>query len=358
MSSIKLKHSGGNAVSISAPATNPTADRTVTLPSTDADGVLTTKDSSNSLQSVSGVSGSAFSNRNLLINGGLLVWQRGTSSTTDGAYQCDRFWAAGSGLTYARSTDTPAGFKYSAKLTYNSNDLAIGQPIELCATGSSQPMVAGNTVTVSFYGKVDSGTEAVNVGIRFRDSKFSNSNQVVFTSTDSNPTLTTSWQRFTKTFTIPTVGGTNIMAAFELGGISRTAYFTGFQIELGSEATDFEHRTFHDELAKCQRYFHSSYDYGVYAGANQSNGCYNVAAIQGAFIRLRASTPCTMRARPSVTIYSTTGAANKWRNRDDNTDVNAGTTSIGMGGAGLQMEGTGANTGKYMSAHAIQDAEF
>ena len=75
MSSIKLKHSGGNAVSISAPATNPTADRTVTLPSTDADGVLTTKDSSNSLQSVSGVSGSAFSNRNLLINGGLLVWQ-------------------------------------------------------------------------------------------------------------------------------------------------------------------------------------------------------------------------------------------------------------------------------------------
>ena len=171
MSSIKLKHSGGTAVSISAPATNPTADRTVTLPSTDADGVLTTKDSSNSLQSVSGVSGSAFSNRNLLINGGLLVWQRGTSSTTDGAYQCDRFWAAGSGLTYARSTDTPAGFKYSAKLTYNSNDLAIGQPIELCATGSSQPMVAGNTVTVSFYGKVDSGTEAVNVGIRFRDSK-------------------------------------------------------------------------------------------------------------------------------------------------------------------------------------------
>ena len=65
-----------------------------------------------------------------------------------------------------------------------------------------------------------------------------------------------------------------------------------------------------------------------------------------------------MRARPSVTIYSTTGAANKWRNRDDNSDVNAGTTSIGMSGAGLQMEGTGASSGKFMSAHAIQDAEF
>jgi len=358
MSSIKLKHSSGNGVSISAPDTNPTADRTLKLPSTDVDGVITTKDSSNSLQSVSGVSGSAFSNRNLFINGGMLVWQRNSSTTTDGGYCADRFWGAGSGITYARSTDAPAGFKYSAKLTYSSNDLSIGQPIELCATGSSQPMVAGNTVTVSFYGKVDSGTEAVNVLINFRESKFSNSNQVSFTSTDSNPSLTTSWQRFTKTFTVPTVGGTNVMAAFEIGQIGRTAYFTGFQIELGSEATDFEHRTFHDELGRCQRYYHSSYDYGTYAGANTDNGSYAVAAISGAFIRLRASTPCTMRARPSVTIYSTTGAANKWRNRDDNNDVNAGTTSIGMGGANLQMQGTGANTGKYMSAHAIQDAEF
>ena len=31
MSSIKLKHSGGNGVLISAPDTNPTADRTVKL---------------------------------------------------------------------------------------------------------------------------------------------------------------------------------------------------------------------------------------------------------------------------------------------------------------------------------------
>ena len=358
MSSIKLKHSGGNAVSISAPDTNPSSDRTVKLPSTDVDGVIATKDSNNSLQSVSGLSGSAFSNRNLLINGAMLVWQRNSSSTTDGAYCADRFWGAGSNITYARSTDAPAGFKYSAKLTYNNNELAIGQPIELCATGSSQPMVAGNTVTVSFYGKVDSGTEAVSVLIKFRDSKFSSSNQVAFTSTDGNPTLTTSWQRFTKTFTVPTVGGTNVMAAFEVANIGRTAYFTGFQIELGSEATDFEHRTFHDELAKCQRYYHSSYDYGTYPGANTGHGSYHVAAIQGAYIRLRATTPCTMRARPSVSIYSTDGTANKWRNRDDNNNVNAGTTSIGFGGAGLQMEGTGANTGKFMSAHAIQDAEF
>lgn len=42
MSSIKLKHSGGNSVIIAAPSSNPASDRTLTLPS-NADGtVLTT----------------------------------------------------------------------------------------------------------------------------------------------------------------------------------------------------------------------------------------------------------------------------------------------------------------------------
>ena len=41
MSSIKLKHSGGNGVIIAAPSSNPASDRTITLPAT-ADGTLLT----------------------------------------------------------------------------------------------------------------------------------------------------------------------------------------------------------------------------------------------------------------------------------------------------------------------------
>jgi len=356
--SIKLKHASGNGVIISAPATNPTADRTITLPSTDADGVLTTKDSSNSLQAVSGVNGSAFSNRNLLINGAMLVWQRQVSTTTDGGYCADRFWAAGSGLTYARSTDAPAGFKYSAKLTFNNNTLSFGQPIELCTTGSSQPMVAGNTVTVSFYGKVDSGTEGISCDIRFRDSKFSSSNQVAFTTTDSNPTLTTSWQRFTKTFTIPAVGGTNVIAALELGGMDRTSYLTGFQLELGSESTDFEHRSFGDELGRSQRYYTHSYNYGTYAGANTTTGAIHVMAFSGAFIRIKTPNPCYMRTNPSVSIYSTDGTANKWRNQDTGSNINAGTTDIGQSGAGLMFLGNNEGSGQHASCQYVLNAEF
>jgi hypothetical protein len=81
-------------------------------------------------------------------------------------YACDRFWYAGkSGMTSQRSTDVPSGkgFIYSNKLTYGSADMAIGQPIELPATGIQGNLISGQTLTVAFYGKVDSGTEAINL---------------------------------------------------------------------------------------------------------------------------------------------------------------------------------------------------
>ena len=49
MSSLKLKHSGGNSVSIAAPSSNPAANRTITVPST-ADGTMLTSTSGSSIQ--------------------------------------------------------------------------------------------------------------------------------------------------------------------------------------------------------------------------------------------------------------------------------------------------------------------
>ena len=62
MSSIKLKHSGGNSVIIAAPSSNPASDRTITLPTT-ADGtVLTTTNpkSGNIIQVVQSFKGDTF----------------------------------------------------------------------------------------------------------------------------------------------------------------------------------------------------------------------------------------------------------------------------------------------------------
>ena len=194
------------------------------------------------------------SNRNLIINGAMQVWQRGTSTTTSSDYQADRFWVVNQG-TYARDNSAPDGFQYSAKLTHSSSDMAIGTPLELPATGNAAPLVATNKFTVSFYGKADSGTEDVNLLCRYRNSKFSGTNQVDFTGTGQTFTLTTSWQRFTKTFTIPTVNANNTIISIEVEGIGATAYFTGFQAELGEYATDFEHRSYADELRRCKRYY-------------------------------------------------------------------------------------------------------
>ena len=304
------------------------------------------------------VNSGQLSNRNLFINGAMLVWQRGVSGGTASNYLCDRFWCAGTGISSARSTDAPAGFKYSTKVTHGGNALSIGQPIELCATGSSQPMVAGEKITVSFYAKVDSGSTESSVLLKFRDTKFSSTNEVSFTSDTGNATLTTSWQRFTKTFTIPAVGATNVMAAFELSGIDRTAYFTGFQMELGDKATDFEHRAFHDELLRCQRYYYHSYNYGTYPGANSDQGSIHVMAFNGAFIRIRTAIPCYMRTSPTVTQYSTDGTANKWKNRDTGSNVNAGTTGVGQSGAGLMFMGNTQGSGQHASCQFVLNAEF
>ncbi len=256
----------------------------------------------------------ALSNRNLVINGAMNVWQRGTSQTTSGGYGADRFWMANA-TSAARNTSAPAGFTYSTKLTYSSSDMSIGQPIELTATGEQDGALAsGNTVTLSYYAKVDSDTEAIGTVINFRDSKFSSSNQVAFTSSNSNATWTTTWTRYEHQFTVPTVAGTNVLAGLEISGISKNAYITGVQLEVGEKATPFEHRSFGDELAKCQRYFCKSYRYADAIATNTANGAHHEYGSTDFYgnIVTQIPFPVNMRSSPSMTFYKADGTAGPW----------------------------------------------
>ena len=49
-------------------------------------------------------------------------------------------------------------------------------------------------------------------------------------------------------------------------------YITGVQLEVGSTATPFEHRSFGEELALCQRYFQKSYNHEDGNNTSNSNG--------------------------------------------------------------------------------------
>ena len=239
----------------------------------------------------------------IFINGDMAIWQRGTAlASSSGNYACDRFWYSGTGMTSQRSTDVPSGFVYSNKLTYGSADMAIGQPIELPATGKQGIFISGQTVTIAFYGKVDSGTEAIGLAINFRNGKFDGTDQQAFTISDNAVTLTTAWQRFTKTFTIPTVHANNIMMAFEINGIGKTAYFTGMQCELGTYDTnniaDFQFEDRATSLARCQRYFL------IYGGNSSHERIAQGFMFNTGQARCEIIHPCTMRSSPSVSVSS------------------------------------------------------
>lgn len=265
----------------------------------------------------------------LIINGDMAIWQRGTAlSSNSGNYACDRFWYAGTGATSQRSTDVPSGFIYSNKLTYGSADMAIGQPIELPATGKQGNLISGQTVTIAFYGKVDSGTEGIALAINFRNGKFDSADQQAFTISDNSVTLTTSWQRFTKTFTIPTVHANNIMTAFEINGISKTAYITGVQAEIGSfdanSIPDFQFEDAGTSLARCQRYFTKAL--GDYESSSGGSGTKRV------YWHFKQ----TMRASPTITevggaktgvLFTHADAYAVYRTGDNTAEIGSGTSA-------------------------------
>ena len=290
MSSIKLKGSSSGDVTITVPAAAGT--NTVTIPALTGNLPLSNLTHVTNRPNL----------KPIFINGAMEIWQRGTAlASSSGNYASDRFWYAGTGMTSQRNTDAPSGFSYSNKLTYGSADMAIGQAIELPATGKQGMFIAGQKFTIAFYGKVDSGTEAVTVAPSFRNAKFSGTNLVSFSPATSSVTLTTDWQRFVTSFTIPTVNANNTQILFEIKDIAKTAYITGVQAEIGEFDTTttppFQHDTLIDNQNRCSRYFQklvSSNNQGI--GEGFSSDGTGRGATMVPFLPMRASPTVTTSA--------------------------------------------------------------
>ena len=77
---------------------------------------------------------------------------------------------------------------------------------------------------------------------------------------------------------------------------SNNFYLTGVQLELGSTATDFEYRSYGEELALCQRYYHQIYPMNGSSYATVHGFSQNEAVGHNPF-------PTTMRASPTITLY-------------------------------------------------------
>ena len=279
--------------------------------------------------------------RNLIINGAMNVSQRGTSfaDVSNDTYTLDRFNRRESNdgaVTITQDSSAPSGFANSLKVDVTTADSSIGssqfeaiehiieaQNLQTLAFGTSD----AKNFTVSFYVKSNkTGTYALNVIQEDNSSKQATLNYTI----DSADT----WERKSLTFTGDTSGvinddnggGLKILiwlavgsdftsgsatATFQsysnaqaaaqhgvnlLDSTSNEWFITGLQLEVGQNATEFEHEPFERTLYKCERYlttFLGEDDYeGVTPGgiASSSTRAWYVIPHR-----------TTMRAAPSLT---------------------------------------------------------
>ena len=244
------------------------------------------------------------SNRNLIINGAMQVAQRGTSFTNSSpAYNVDRWSVDNNAGGGGQSTDAPNGFTYSLKIDPSSGNAAPRQAIELPAAGEGGVFRSGQKFTLSFYLKSDTAGEAINIFVASGTHvNATTTSQVNDTSTGL--TTTTSWTRYTYTFTSNNVGGSdtcyNIVPY--VSSPSGATYWTGVQLEVGDTATPFEHRPYSDTLHACMRFY--QFLDSISAGGNGANLMYHRYAdgINNYAVSYQYFTP--MRTSPTISYES------------------------------------------------------
>jgi hypothetical protein len=238
--------------------------------------------------------------RNRVINGQMLINQRGLTSSTAQQSAASylgvdrwRTYFYGVGVaTQTQVTDAPSGFNYSTKFTvttpdtsisgaddyfyaqsieaYNVTDFAFGTTgaktitfsfwVKCSATGVLASAFQNYDATRSYVSPVKINTantweyKTVTIAADTTGSWYNASNnptgqglQVAFSIGNSKQTIANSWQ--SGNF-YGTSDCTNFMATNGL-----TIQFTGAQLEVGSQATSFDVRPYGTELALCQRYY-------------------------------------------------------------------------------------------------------
>jgi len=257
--------------------------------------------------------------KNKILNSDFGIWQRGTSfdatSFAGGLYTADRWspYANGTGATrtISRQTFTPG----TAPITGYEGTYFMRIDTSVAGSGNSYVAqnqriedvrtFAGQTVTYSFFAKA-SATATVTLGLSQQFG--SGGSSAVDTVAGTSATLTTSWQRFSFTMTLPSISGktigTNSFLEAQLR-LPANATFTidiwGIQLEAGSIATPFQTATgtIQGELAACQRYYWRQNATGVYSRFSNAG-----TADSTTFVSVYINNPVPMRVVPTSFEYS------------------------------------------------------
>ena len=302
--------------------------------------------------------------RNIVINGAMQVAQRGTTGTLNNGgsdfHSADRFYSSEEGaftgaFTVSNDTDSPAGFSNSTKWDCTTADTTLGagdsffvdhkieaQNLQQLSYGTSDAL----KMTLSFF--IKSNKTGTYVAWLYN---YDANRQVSVLYTIS---VANTWEHKTLTFPADTTGsfnndnGVGMVIRFIMGsgttytsGTAPSAWqslvdanryvgqtvnladstdnfmnITGVQLEVGSQATPFEHRSFGEELALCERYYEKSYEYGTASGTSTGVGSLQAGGgvtgatesfIGGLTIKYRT----IKRGTTAVTMYDKSGNSGK-----------------------------------------------
>ena len=256
-------------------------------------------------------------NGNAIINGGLDIWQRGTTFTnpTVSNYTADRFLinrsGDASGATVSRTTSSTTGFQYAMQWQRTAGNTGT-QSMEIYygLESNDSYRFAGQIATLSFYAKKGANYSGGNLNYQIASGTATDAKPYGYTTTvaSTSATLTTSYQRFSVTGTF----ASNITQAFfnvswvpsGTAGADDSVYITGIQLELGSVATSFKRAggTIQGELAACQRYYWRPTSGGVSYAPLGFMGW----AVSSTQVNVFSNLPVPMRVNPTSVDYSST----------------------------------------------------
>ncbi len=348
-------------------------------------------------------------NKNLILNGACLIAQRGVSSTTNGYGSVDRFRIFFTGLdespTQAQadvaSGTTPytSGFRKCVKVTNGNQTSGAGagdyivirttlEAQDIANSGWNYTSSSSNvtlqfwiksSVAQNFYGRLqtqdgttynfpfETGSLSADTWTKITKTISGNSNLtfnndnggglrvevIPFYGTDytASPTLDT-WAAHSSSSRTPD----NTSTWYTTN--DATLEITGLQLEVSDHATDFEHRSFGQELALCQRYYYTT------KGGNDGNpnsdfgGFFGVPLNTGAGIGI-GNFPVAMRATPTIVLYDATATAGKFTQNGVNYFTGSAGT-INTNGFSLisGASGVSTTTNYTLTAGFTADAEL
>ena len=286
------------------------------------------------------VGGAALSHRNVLRNGGMTIHQRGGNTTgisnSENYFVADGWiynHASNGTVTVSHETDSPDGFSNSIKVAVTSAGTSSGyaqfyqkiegQDLQRFAKGTS----GAKKFAVSFYIK---SKVTGNFVLDLYDSDNARSCQQIYTvnasqtwerktviipadttgawDNDNNASLQIYWKVFagTQSGTLHTTWQAHTTNADRgVGQVNAIAsngdyvQITGCQLEVGDTATSFEHKSYTEEIAKCQRYY-----YLVYRRGSSGEGNLGIGGLGSLYtastVYIDIQFPTQMRAGPSI----------------------------------------------------------